>query len=1031
MPFEFYNAPRLTRRMEILREQRYRMRTPLEVLLAAEDDGAVGGTPPPITADMRAMRVGDRWQGNDKYLWLSAQVTFPKEYTGGRLVGLFDFGLSGGGNISGFESLCYCNGKPYQGVDTNHKEVFFDHLPAGEPLLLQFRLWSGVNNCQSPKDYSHEIVQAELALLDESCDRLYYLIRELLLAHAALEADSVYKQRLLSVAVESWNLVDDRVAGSDAFYASLPSAIAYIEERLQGEGKEDITVGLVGHTHIDVAWQWRLKHTREKCARSFSTVERMMDTYDEFKFLQSQAQLYAYVKQDYPVIYDQIKARVAEGRWEASGGMWVECDCNLVSGESIVRQVLYGTRFFEREFGSHSDFLWLPDVFGYSWALPQILKQAEMDTFITTKISWNDQNHLPYDTFRWRGIDGTEVLTHFITTPERGNTQYYTYNGIVAADVVKGIWTNYANKDLNSDLIIAYGYGDGGGGVNRDMIEVSRSLSLIPGIPKTQTQTVTDYCRILHDNVAKNEHKGYLPVWDGELYLEFHRGTYTSQARNKNHNRRMEFLLRAAELLLCHRLTKGQDIAKDKESLADAWRIVLTNQFHDIIPGSSVHSVYEDSEADYASARVLAEDAAGLSGLPAVNGEWYVYNTANWSRDSIVTIKGNNLPASFADAQGKTLLSCVNGDTAEILVTDIPPMGTALVRAGKAEAEHPVSLAAAGALEGTHYRIAWNEQGHLSSIYDKDLEREILAKGKCGNVLTVYEDKPRFYDAWELESTYRNKAYQVEKLTEVSVAEHGGLYRMVTLSWSYGSSAFTQHIKLYNHTRRIDFETVADWQEREMVLKAEFPVDVRTVKARYDIQFGSIERPTTSNTSWEFAKYEVVGHKWADLSETGFGVALLNNNKYGYAISGENMSLTLLKGACDPDYAADIGTHRFVYSILPHREEWHGAGLAREAWEINEPPLLVQGSLQPLFACDDEGLCVSAVKPAEDENAIVLRVHEQLGASGRHRIGIRFPFQDWCECNLLERGLKTPSKSESIEFGLRPFELKSFLIRIS
>lgn len=357
------------------------------------------------------------------------------------------------------------------------------------------------------------------------------------------------------------------------------------------EKHSPVNVYCVGHTHIDMAWLWRLKYTHEKASRSFSTVLRMMEMFPEYIFLQTQPQIYEYIKEDFPEIFEEIRKRVKEGRWEADGGMWVEADCNLTSGESLTRQLLIGSRFLKEEFGKDVEYLWLPDVFGYSWALPQILKKSGIDVFMTTKISWNQFNRMPHDTFHWKGMDGTEVLTHFITTPESWNgpdSWFYTYNGLLTAKTVKGVWEAYSEKAMNKDLLISYGYGDGGGGVNRDLLEARRRIDKIPGLPNLKTSTAGDYFRKLKENVENTDQ--YVNTWDGELYLEYHRGTYTSQAYNKRMNRKMELLYRRAEWMTAMAaMGAGSLSLAAQEKLTKGWKMILTNQFHDIIPGSSIH----------------------------------------------------------------------------------------------------------------------------------------------------------------------------------------------------------------------------------------------------------------------------------------------------------------------------------------------------------------------------------------------------------------------------------------------------------
>ena len=546
MPFDFKNRDRIEHLLEELQELRYRNLQDVNGFYWWEDDGTIGNREP--QGEPRKVSVGFQWKGWDRYNWLTCQVEIPEALMEEEVVGLFDFGArEGTGNNGDFESLLYLNGKPYQAMDGNHREVFLEPKENGRRLDLKFRLWSGLNGGGRPKEKQMEIVRAQIGVLDHPTDDLYFLASMALEAYDILDPSNEYREWILNVLVQAFRLVDYTDPGSESFYRSTEAAYRYLDGQMDGRGKPDVTVDLVGHTHIDVAWLWRLRHTREKAARSFSTVNRLMEKYDHYIFLQSQPQLYEYIKEDYPDIYEHIKKRVKEGRWEPSGAMWVECDCNIASGESIIRQILVGKNFFRQEFGYESEFLWLPDVFGYSWALPQILKKSGVDTFMTTKISWNDTNRLPYDTFLWKGIDGTGVTAHFVTTSDPGEP-YYTYNGNTSAQAVKSVWDNYRNKDTNRELLISYGFGDGGGGPTRQQIKQAEAVDKIPGLPHVEEISATEYFRKLNKTLKENPMDGYLPVWDGELYLEFHRGTYTSQAYNKKMNRRMEYSLRDTEL---------------------------------------------------------------------------------------------------------------------------------------------------------------------------------------------------------------------------------------------------------------------------------------------------------------------------------------------------------------------------------------------------------------------------------------------------------------------------------------------------
>ncbi len=1045
MAFDFHNRDRIESLLEELDGLRYRCMRDAGPFDWYNDRGEIGCRHPE-GEPLQQVGPGFVWSGYDRYNWLCTEIEIPQEWEDTEdidVIGLFDFGVpSGTGNNSHFESLLYLNGKPYQAVDGNHKEVFFNVKENGRKLNLKFRVWSGLNGGGRPKDMCMRIERAQIGMLDKTTDDFYYLARTGLETYDLLKPENEYREWLLNRLVQAFNHIDYTEPGSDTFYATVKEAWDYLSGQLDGKGKLNVTVTLLGHTHIDVAWLWRIRHTREKAARSFSTVNRLMEKYPYYIFLQSQAQLYEYIKNDYPDIYGHIQKRVKEGRWEPSGSMWVECDCNIASGESIIRQILVGKNFFRQEFGYENKFLWLPDVFGYSWALPQILKKSGVDTFMTTKISWNDTNHLPYDTFLWKGMDGTAITTHFITTSASGDA-YYTYNGTTRPFAVKGVWDNYKNKDLNRDLIISFGYGDGGGGPNRDMLKTLEMINKMPGIPSVRTETGTQYFDRLNKIVKENPLEGYLPVWDGELYLEFHRGTYTSQAYNKKTNRQMEYRLRRAEMLgVLAGWLSGHKDAYDKESLLKAWKIVLCQQFHDILPGSSIHEVYEDSHAEYGIAQELirkAEEQAKAFLLKEEENVFTVFNASNWSHSEFVKLPPSAAQVSYHDRAGRELDCICREDGDYVWVDDMAPFS--MITISRSIAETPVSVAAeaensreaaAGSVSTPFYEIAWNDAGQLTRVYDKQANREVLAEGRTGNCLYIFEDKPRCFDAWELESTFDNKCEEITSCESVQVEENV-FGTFVTFTFTYHASKIRQTMCLYNKKRRIDFKTWVDWQEHQKLLKAAFPVNIRAVSARYDIQEGNIVRPITRNTSWEAAKFEVVAHKWVDFAETGYGVALLNDCKYGHDIHDNVIRITLLKSAIDPDYSADTGTHEFTYSLLPHSQEWYQASIEQEAFALNNPMIAMSGRFNgadtELITFSSESVAVDALKLAENGSQIVLRFHEYTG--GRGTVGVSFAcnVKSWCECNLMEEPCGEWQEG-SVELEVRPYDIRTILINV-
>lgn len=1045
----FWKIKKLAARINELTEHRYRSSIPIRSFSFLLDEHGEIGARPPNGDKWQDIQIGERWKGRDLYAWLAAEVEVPALWEGQTIVGRFDFGRTGHGTNSGFESLLYVNGAPYQGVDSNHQEVFLPDDTAGSKVTLQFRLWSGLEGGGEPSEQEHQINRAELVLLDEAVDDLYFTALATLETIKVLDENQPEYQELLKTLDLSFLRIDWSRPGSEDFYQSTIEANDVLHDELEHIKKHhSVTIQCIGHTHIDVAWLWRLKHTREKAARSFSTVLRLMEKYPEYIFMQSQPQLYEYIKSDYPEIYQQLKQRIKEGRWEAEGAMWLESDCNIPSGESLVRQILLGTQFFRDEFGIECTYLWLPDVFGYSWALPQILKKSGIHTFMTTKISWNQYNRMPHDTFTWRGMDGSEVLTHFITTPPpNGAERIYSYNGVIKPHAVKGIWDNYQDKEINQNLLLAYGYGDGGGGVNRDMLEMRRRLNQMPGLPNVVTSRADDYFLQLRKKVENTDH--YVHTWDGELYLEFHRGTYTSQSYVKKMNRKLELRYRECEWLNVLRdvLSSGSG-HYPKQKFIDGWKIILRNQFHDIIPGSSIREVYEDTRLEYEEAEQIAEqtwiDAVSDIISPSVEHDFTVFNAASWERSELVAIplKPGMETGNWSDTRGNRLKAQKSGDNWIVQTGLLPSMGLdQLTFTSNKTVKEETALFEIREREmiSPYYEMKWNEQGQLTRIYDRQMDREVLSEGDCGNVLQVFEDKPLQFDAWDIDVFYQEKMQEVVDLQSVEVKEIGQLRAVVRFVWQYMDSKIEQDMVLYVNSRRIDFQTKVDWHEQKQLLKAAFPVDIRATEATYDIQFGNVKRPTHWNTSWDLARFESVGHQWADLSEQSYGVSLLNDCKYGYDIKDHVMRLSLIKSGTYPDPHADQGEHWFTYALFPHEGGWVQGNTVQEAWSLNHALSCEEGrpgqarsgenrASLSLFHLSVEHIMIDAVKKAENCEQVVVRVHEFCGARGTVELTSDLKICSWQECDLMERPFGNPCENSTIRFSIRPYEIKTFIV---
>jgi alpha-mannosidase len=991
--------------------------------------------------------VGDFWGGYDKVAWFRTKVEIPGEWKNKKVALRFLVGPRDGGDSTS-ETLLYVNGAPLQGIDVWHEEAWLPpELLQDDATHIALKAWSGVLGVPDRRCFK----VAQLVWIDEATEHYYYLADTLLKAVGELNENDLRRTKILQVLNESLNKVDFLKTGSDMYYRSLEEAGQYLHKKVNEMNDIDEMkpkVVTLGHSHIDMAWLWRLKHTREKASRTFSTVLHLMRQYPEYRYIHTSPQLYKYLKEDYPEIYERVKEKIRSGEWEITGGMWIEPDTNVPNGESLIRQILFGKRFMKEEFGVETNVVWLPDVFGYTWALPQIMKKSGIKYFMTTKISWSQYNRFPYDTFKWRGIDGTEILTHFITTPEEGSP-FYTYNGMVEPKSVKGIWDTYKQKDVNEELLLAFGWGDGGGGPTKEMLESARAMKNLPGLPKVEMGKAEAYFERLGNWLEDKK----LPVWDGELYLEYHRGTYTSQAALKRANRKTEIMYHHAEWLGAMVDVLGGQDNYPKEILNEGWETLLLNQFHDILPGSSIRQVNEDAREDYAKVQKMGENVLNEARISLINGiktsknSVVVFNSLSFNRNDLIELPLSNQingDKTVIDENGnKSPLQVIeDGDGKKVLmhVANIPSLGYKTFKLSQTEkAAEQEMVIKPDCLENKFYVLKLNERGQIVSLFDKRNEREVLAEKARGNVFQAFEDKPMAFDAWDIDLYYQEKMREIYELVDATVVEEGSLRGSLRLKWSFYDSIITQHITLYHDSPRIDFRTEIDWKEKQTLLKVAFPVNVRSTKATYDIQFGNIERPTHWNTSWDYARFETVGHKWADLSEGNYGVSLLNDCKYGHDIKDNVMRLTLIKSSVRPDETADRGKHVLTYSLLPHNGGWREGGVVKEAYALNYPLLSSEttvnekGTLPTEYQfaeIDADHVMVETVKKAEDSDAVVVRVYEYK-QNRNQNVSLSFgqSIKKAVECNLIEEEEKGVShRDQSLTFSIAPYEVKTFKI---
>ena len=944
--------------------------------------------------------------GNEHHMWVRGKIILPDEMEE-KSVSVCDTSFTDKSWSSARQHLVYIDGKMAGAYDRNHTSIDIDSsVREHEFLVYCYADWN-----TSIYDMSFSIRETY-----EEVKKLYFDISVPYEILGYMDENTRSFCLVRDALNNAINLVDFTLSGEE-FAKSAAEASAYLEENLYKKyAGSDTSCVCIGHTHIDVAWLWTFAQTREKAQRSFSTVVSLMKKYPEYKFMSSQAQLYKFVKEDAPELYEEIKQLVAEGRWEVEGAMWVEADTNLPSGESLIRQIMFGTRFFKDEFGIDSRVLWLPDAFGYTGALPQILKKCGVDYFVTSKIGWNEFNKMPYDYFDWKGIDGTAVRAYFLTAQDKRRGELpstcSTYNANLCPKQVAGAYDRFQQKALSDEVIITYGYGDGGGGPTEAMIERGKRLEEgLPACPKTKFEFAGKF---LTDLDEKTKGKN-IPEWNGELYMEMHRGTYTSQAKNKKFNRQSEYLYRNAEFysvmgeLLC-------GIKYPQKTLNEGWEKILLCQFHDVVPGSSIRKVYEDTDAIYG--KVLADGKGVVSAVcEAISKNVKTYG-------GLLVFNPNSFDVSaeiMAEGEWR-------------YVEKIPALGWAVVP----PAEKVVPEVTERRIENDFVTVLFDENMNICRIYDKVNGRDVLKYGEVGNRIEAYEDYPREYDAWEITNYYKEKKHDVSEIVSCEKYECGEKAGF-TITRKFRGSTIKQTITLDGHTPNIGFDNDIDWNDDHILLKAAFPFDINSTTAAYDIQFGYIERPTHSNTSWDEAKFEVCAHKYADISEHGYGVSLINDCKYGYSAEGSTLSLTLLKSATFPDPMADKCNHKFTYTIYPHAGDFASAKTVENAYILNNPlecvPMSRQSGDLPdrfsLIKLDGEGAVIETIKKAENGDGIIIRLYDAVNARRVRTLSFGVPVKEACLCDMLENEMSPVAiDGRDISLAVKPFEIVTLKVKI-
>lgn len=973
-------------------------------------------------------KVGSGWHGGyDDAAWFSCECDVPVCSQGEKLY----FNMNFGG-----ETIIRFDGEIIGSVSSklHNGWVCRENIPLPEKYEgkhIKIEAESGIccggfcdDAMAGAKETYYDAVSSGILRVNKLCEDYYYKVRTLF-DSVELIYDKVIAERIYRAVDESVHVLRFDFTRED-FLDSVKPAFDVLNKHL-GE-LPDYHPGKVimcGHSHIDVAWLWTVKESERKAVRTFANTLELMDEYPEYKFAQSQAVLYDMVKKYAPDIFSRIKEKVKSGQWEVMGNAWVEADTNIASGESLIRQLLYGREFFVREFGIDSDTYWLPDCFGFTWALPQIIKKSGMKNFITAKLCANDTNAFPHSMFKWRSHSGDDVTAYFTRVSYQG--EY---------DVGRVFECRNGNKQSSiADISFGmFGYGDGGSGSTTDMLERAEALKNIPGVPETVNSSAHEF----FDEIGKKADE--FPVYDGELYFENHRGTFTSQAFVKKNNRRGEFALRNAEILSSAAELMGKS-DYDGAELERLWKILLVNQFHDILPGSSIHEVYENAREDYAELNggleKLINEKLNVLFSERDPEAFTVVNHLNVPYTGEVKIKlpGGYNSVEYADEQIPCVkLSDKTGDYISFVAENIPSLSGRTYRFSKSE--HPTQQcvkAEKNLLENNILRVEFDNNGEMTSVFDKENDREVLAA--VGNTLCIYQDKPIHESAWNLEFDYRMTPYPLKTAESVEVVRSDSVAGELKILRKFNKSTVTQYISLKKDSRQIDFRTAVDWHEREKVLKVNFPVGVRSCSSTSEIAHGSIQRPTHYNTSYDLAKFETCMHKWVDLSESGYGVSVLNDCKYGFSVHENNIDITLMCAPICPDPTGDIGYNEFTYSLVPHAGTWQEAGISELAYALNNPPAVVYSAVgshdgERLISVKRKGVVLDAFKKAQNDDGYILRVFEAYSSRGKCEIDFCKAIESVTECNLMEKDGEALSHCEkSFVFDIKPNEVKTFRIK--
>nr|WTB34463.1 glycosyl hydrolase-related protein [Streptomyces sp. NBC_00830] len=1012
---------------QFIRPAQYADRSPLSLSV-----WHAPGEPVPVAEAMKGayepFATGTEWGTPWSTSWFRLEGTVPGAWAGRHVEVVVDPGFSGQGPGFQAEGLLYdAEGVPLKGIHPHNRHLTVSaSVSGGEPVSLL--LEAAANPAVLEHGFEptllgdvltagdrplYRFASADLAVLDEEVWHLVLDIEVLSELMHELPANRSRRHEILRALERMLDALDlHDVAGTAA------AGRAELAEALSRPASASAhRISAAGHAHIDSAWLWPLRETVRKASRTFANVTALAQDYPELVFACSQAQQYAWVRDHQPHIWERIKRAVADGQWAPVGSMWVESDANMPGGEALARQIVHGKRFFEQELGVETQEIWLPDSFGYTAAFPQLARLAGVKWFLTQKLSWNQTNKMPHHTFWWEGIDGTRVFTHFPPVD--------TYNANFHARQLAHAEKNFADKGRATRSLVPFGWGDGGGGPTREMLEKARRLRDLEGSPRVEIEKPSAFFA-----AAEEEYAEQAPVWSGELYLELHRATYTTQAKTKQGNRRSEHLLREAELWATAAALRAPGYAYPYETLDRVWKTVLLHQFHDILPGSSIAWVHREARDTYEQVRAELADlvADAVTELGAADG-LVALNSSPYDRSQVIELDAEASAVLPSGAQVQPL-----DEWRTAVFARSPGLGAGLLDGSAVPEREAVTSRTADdgfVLDNGLLRVTVDRDGLIAAVRDLDAHREVIAPGHRANLLQLHPDHPNHWDAWDIDRHYRRSRTDLTDADSVELVEEGPLRAAVRVVRTFGKSRIVQEIRLAAGNRQVDIETEVDWQESEKVLKAAFPLDVHAERSTAEIQFGHVHRATHDNTGWDAARFEICAHRWLRVAEPGYGIAVLNDSTYGHDVTrtphesglATTVRLTLLRAPHSPDPETDLGTHRFRYALAPGAEVTDAvrAGLA-----LNLPLRAAVAPVVPsLFTTGHPAVTVESVKLAEDRSGdVIVRLYESAGGRATTTLRVGFPVVRAQITDLLERPLHEATTDEhGLVVALRPFQI--------